>query len=38
MLVFTECHVFGVVRAVLDVPVPADPGLQVDRQGLPGGQ
>ena len=37
MQVFTQRHVTPVMDAVFHVPVPADPGLQIDRQGLPGG-
>jgi hypothetical protein len=38
VLVFTEGHVFDVMQTVFDVPVPADPGLQVDRQSLSRGK
>lgn len=38
MRVFTERHVSYVVQPIFDVPVLADPGLQIVGCGLAGGQ
>ena len=36
--VFAECHVANPVQAVLDAPVSAEPGRELVRAGLVGGQ
>ena len=38
MQIFTERHIADVMEAVFDVPVSADPGLQITGQGRAGGQ